>query len=116
MMRVKVMPIFFLVGMSETVISRDEEELLFDPRALADRQPFADVHAIEFSVEDAVDAAASFSNSLVSFPKLVDLSGKVDFAMTATVLKIPFSDDGPAVWWEVREFFYRAGFSQQSDD
>jgi hypothetical protein len=65
---------------------------------------------------NSVPLQVSFRDSVRHSFCLRDIEGKTQSAMVARVLRRRFSDDGPAVWWEAREFFYRLGWSAKSDD
>ena len=45
-----------------------------------------------------------------------DLDGTHIFCVNAVALKKPFVEDGPVVYWALRDVFYKLGYSKKADD
>jgi hypothetical protein len=91
-----------------------DDELLFEPgrEALDTGGP---VDAPAPRVFDA-DDAGGFSVAEYRFWKQEDPTGKPFASRTVTRLREPLIENGPLVWWHVRDYYYDLPWSDDADD
>ncbi len=92
----------------------ESESVLFSARHLGTPPPTGQRETAGLVGLQAADAG--FAHCRHQCVVRNDVDGTALFSAKASILESPLTEQGPRVWWELREFFYRLPWSVKSDD